>query len=228
MRTISRYLALAASLILLATEQSISANFVAKVRINLLLSGRVNYARSISGQGEGTLFSRRGLEPQLIQMSSTSADHPANIAGELDGSSSYHRRHSRYSARRAPLVIVVALRRPLFGLSSDQEYRSVKELKGKVLGISRSAAANIPQQKACLAAGGLDAEASPPFRSTIERLLQALVTSSIQITALSPAQVSILRDKFKMNILDSALERFARNRQRGLSCLSNSCKKSPI
>jgi len=39
--------------------------------------------------------------------------------------------------------------------------------------------------------------------------LQALVTNSIQITALSPPWVAVARDKFKMNILDSALERFA-------------------
>src|SRR4029453_3037063 len=39
--------------------------------------------------------------------------------------------------------------------------------------------------------------------------LQALINNSVQITALSPPRVAVARDKFKMNILDSALERFA-------------------
>jgi ABC-type nitrate/sulfonate/bicarbonate transport system substrate-binding protein len=39
--------------------------------------------------------------------------------------------------------------------------------------------------------------------------LQALISNSVQITALSPPWVAVARDKFKMNILDSALERFA-------------------
>ena len=39
--------------------------------------------------------------------------------------------------------------------------------------------------------------------------LQALINNSVQITALSPPWVAVARDKFKMNVLDSALERFA-------------------
>ena len=60
MRMISlRYLVLAASLILLATEQSIAQTSLQKVRIAYSSSGSQLH-RSISGQGEG-LFSRRGI-----------------------------------------------------------------------------------------------------------------------------------------------------------------------
>src|SRR5215510_9578686 len=108
-------------------------------------------------------------------------------------------------------VVVVTLRRPLFWLVVRPEYRSIKELKGKVLGISTIGGSQHLRAKGMLAAGGLDAERDVTSIQINDQTmqLQALVSNSVQITALSPPWVAVARDKFKMNILDSALDRFA-------------------
>lgn len=155
-------------------------------------------------------FREEGLEPQLIQMSSNIAI-TANIAGELDGQAAIGSA-IRAIQRGAPLrVVVVTLCRPLFWLVVRPEYRSVKDLKGKVLGITTIGGSQHLRAKGMLAAGGLDAEKDITAIQINDQTmqLQALVSNSVQMTALSPPWVAVARDKFKMNILDSALDRFA-------------------
>jgi ABC-type nitrate/sulfonate/bicarbonate transport system substrate-binding protein len=135
----------------------------------------------------------------------------ASIAGELDGQAAIGSA-IRAIQRGAPLrVVAVTLRRPLFWLVVRPEYRSVRELKGKVLGISTIGGSQHLRAKGMLAAGGLDAEKDITSIQINDQTmqLQALINNSVQITALSPPWVAVARDKFKMNILDSALERFA-------------------
>ena len=179
-----------------------------RVRIAYSSSG-VNYVDLFLGKEKG-YFREEGLEPQLIQMSSNIAI-TANIAGELDGQAAIGSA-MRAIQRGAPLrVVSVTLRRPLFWLVVRPEFRSVKELKGKVLGISTIGGSQHLRAKGMLAAGGLDAEKDVTSIQINDQTmqLQALVNNSVQITALSPPWVAVARDKFKMNILDSALERFA-------------------
>jgi NitT/TauT family transport system substrate-binding protein len=179
-----------------------------KVRIAYSSTG-VNYVDLFLGKEKG-YFREEGLEPQLIQMSSNLAI-TANIAGELDGQAAIGSA-IRAIQRGAPLrVVVVTLRRPLFWLVVRPEYRSVKELKGKVLGISTIGGSQHLRAKGMLAAGGLDAEKDITSIQINDQTmqLQALISNSVQITALSPPWVAVARDKFKMNILDSAMERFA-------------------
>ncbi len=200
--------ALFVALFLLATEPSMAQTLLQRVRIAYSSSG-VNYIDLFLSKEEG-YFREEGLEPQLIQMSSNIAI-TANIAGELDGQAAIGSA-IRAIQRGAPLrVVAVTLRRPLFWLVVRPEYRSVKELKGKVLGISTIGGSQHLRAKGMLAAGGLDAEKDITSIQINDQTmqLQALVTNSIQITALSPPWVAVARDKFKMNILDSALERFA-------------------
>src|SRR5258705_4445041 len=156
MRMISlRYLALAASLILLATEQSIAQTSLQKVRIAYSSSG-VNYIDLFLGKEKG-YFREEGLEPQLIQMSSNIAI-TANIAGELDGQAAIGSA-IRAIQRGAPLrVVVVTLRLPLFWLVVLAADRSVKQLQGKVLGSSTIRRSQHLRAKGMLAAGGLGAE----------------------------------------------------------------------
>ena len=138
--------ALAASAILLAIEQSIAQTSSQKVRIAYSSSG-VNYIDLFLGKEKG-YFREEGLEPQFIQMSSNMAI-TANIAGELDGQAAIGSA-IRAILRGAPLrVVVVTLRRPLFWLVVRPEYRSVKELKGKVLGISTIGGSQHCAPKAC-------------------------------------------------------------------------------
>ena len=179
-----------------------------RVRIAYSSTG-VNYVDLFLAKEKG-YFREEGLEPQLIQMSSNIAI-TANIAGELDGQAAIGSA-IRAIQRGAPLrVVVVTLRRPLFWLVVRPEYRSVKELKGKVLGITTIGGSQHLRAKGMLSAGGLDAEKDITSIQINDQTmqLQALVSNSVQITALSPPWVAVARDKFKMNILDSALERFA-------------------
>src|SRR6266403_2369151 len=192
----------------LAVETITAQTPLQTVRIAYSSSG-INYVDLFLGKDKG-FFREEGLEPQLIQMSSSIAINAA-IAGELDGQASIGSA-IRAIERGAPLrVVAVTLRRPLFWLVVRPEYRSVKELKGKVLGISTIGGSQHLRAKGMLAAGGLDVEKDITSIQINDQTmqLQALVTNSIQITALSPPWVAVARDKFKMNILDSALERFA-------------------
>jgi NitT/TauT family transport system substrate-binding protein len=178
------------------------------VRIAYSSTG-VNYVDLFLGKEKG-YFREEGLEPQLIQMSSNLAI-TANIAGELNGQAAIGSA-IRAIQRGAPLrVVVVTLRRPLFWLVVRPEYRSVRELRGKVLGISTIGGSQHLRAKGMLAAGGLDAERDITSIQINDQTmqLQALINNSVQITALSPPWVAVARDKFKMKILDSALERFA-------------------
>ena len=179
-----------------------------RVRIGYSSSG-VNYADLFFAKEKG-YFREEGLDPQLIQMSSNIAI-TANIAGEVDGQAAIGSA-IRAIQRGAPLrVVVVTLRRPLFWLVVRPEYRSVKELKGKVLGITTIGGSQHLRAKGMLAAGGLDGDKDITSIQISDQTmqLQALVSNSVQMTALSPPWVAVARDKFKMNILDSALDRFA-------------------
>jgi ABC-type nitrate/sulfonate/bicarbonate transport system substrate-binding protein len=202
------FLILLLTLVILAHGLAFAQTAPQRVRIAYSSSG-VNYADLFLAKEKG-YFREEGLEPQLIQMSSNIAI-TANIAGEVDGQAAIGSA-IRAIQRGAPLrVVVVTLRRPLFWLVVRPEYRSVKELKGKVLGISTIGGSQHLRAKGMLAAGGLDAEKDIISIQINDQTmqLQALISNSVQMTALSPPWVAVAHDKFKMNILDSALDRFA-------------------
>jgi NitT/TauT family transport system substrate-binding protein len=126
-----------------------------KVRIAYASSG-INYADIFLAKEKG-FYREEGLEPQFIQMSSGIAI-TAGISGELDGQASVGST-IRAIQRGAPLrVVAVTLRRPLYWLVVRPEYRSVKDLKGKVLGISTIGGSQHNRAKAMLAMGGVDSD----------------------------------------------------------------------
>jgi len=179
-----------------------------RVRIAYASSG-LNFADLFLAKDKG-FFREEGLEPQLIQMSSNIAITAA-IAGEVDGQASIASA-LRAMQRGAPLrVVAVTLRRPIFWLVVRPEFRSIKELKGKTAAVSTISGSQHTRAKGMLSLGGLDAEKDLSYMQIGDQAtqLQALISNSVQITALSPPWVAVARDKFKMNILDSALERFA-------------------
>jgi ABC-type nitrate/sulfonate/bicarbonate transport system substrate-binding protein len=179
-----------------------------RVRIGYASSG-VNFADLFLARDKG-FFRDEGLEAQLIQMSSNLAITAA-ISGELDGQASIASA-MRAIQRGAPLrVVAVTLRRPLFWLVARPEYRSVKDLKGKIVAVTTIGGSQYLRAKGMLALGGLDGEKDVTYVQISDQAtqLQALANNSVHATALSPPWVAVARDKFKMNILDSALERFA-------------------
>ena len=179
-----------------------------KIRIAYASSG-INYADIFLGKEKG-FYRDEGLEPQFIQMNSSIAI-TASIAGDLDGQASIGSA-IRAIERGAPLrVVAVTLRRPLYWLVTRPEYRSIKDLKGKVLGISTIGGSQHSRAKAMLALGGLDSDKEITAVQINDQTmqLQALASNAVQVIALSPPWVAVARDKFKMTILDSALDKFA-------------------
>lgn len=172
-------------------------------------------------------FHDEGLEPELVQMAANTAI-AAGITGDLVGLSSIGSA-IRAIQRGAPLrTVSVSLRRPLFWLISRPEYKSVKELKGKVLGIVTFSGSQHTAARKLIALGGLDPDKDI---STIQageeaRQLQALVSNAIQASAISPPWVLLGRDKYKMNILDSSIEKFA-SIQNGLAVSIKTLNERP-
>src|SRR5262249_21624269 len=104
---------------------------------------------------ERKFFQEEGLEPLLIQMSANTAI-AAGVTGELTGLSSIGSA-IRAIQRGAPLrVVSVSLRRPIFWLVSRPEYRSVKDLKGKVLATATIGGSQHTAAKKMISLGGLD------------------------------------------------------------------------
>ena len=121
-----------------------------QVKIAYASSG-INYADWFLAKEKG-YFREEGLEPQFIQMRSSIAIN-AGVTGELHGQASIGSA-IRAIQRGAPLrVVAVTLRRPLYWLVVRPEYRSVKELKGKVLGITTIGGSQHTRAKGMLASG---------------------------------------------------------------------------
>jgi ABC-type nitrate/sulfonate/bicarbonate transport system substrate-binding protein len=158
---------------------------------------------------EKGFFREEGFEPQLIRMSANAAI-AAGVAGELDALGSIGSA-VRGIIRGVPLrVISVDLRRPIFWLVSRGEFRDAKELKGKHLGIATINGSQHSAARKMLALHGVDSDKELTFVQVGDEAaqLQALVSNSIQVAALTPPYVFLARDKFKMNILESSIDKF--------------------
>jgi ABC-type nitrate/sulfonate/bicarbonate transport system substrate-binding protein len=155
-------------------------------------------------------FQEQNLDGQLIRMPANLAIS-AGISREIDVLGSIGSA-IRAIQRGAPLrVISVTLRRPLFFLVARPEYGSIKDLKGKTLGIVTFGGSQHTTAKRLIALGGLN-----PDKDLISvqigeeaQQLQALVSGSIQVAAISPPYAQIGRDKFNMKILDTSTDKFA-------------------
>ncbi len=158
---------------------------------------------------EKGFFREEGFEPQLIRMSANAAI-AAGVAGELDALGSVGSA-VRGIMRGVPLrVISVDLRRPIFWLVSRGEFRSAKELKGKILGIVTINGSQHSAARKMLALHGVDSDKELTFSQVGDEAtqLQALISNSIQVAGLTPPYVFLARDKFKMNVLESSIDKF--------------------
>lgn len=203
----------------------VGAQQLTKVPISYSSSGITSIEFFIAK--EKGYFKEEGLEPQLIQMSANAAI-AAGVTGELAGLSSIGSA-IRAVQRGAPLKAVsVSLRRPLFWLIARPEIKTIKDVKGKIMGIVTIGGSQHTAARKLLAYHGLDADKDVSFIQAGEetRQLQALVSNAIQVSAISPPWVLIGRDKYKMNILDSSIDKFA-SIQNGLAVNTKLLAENP-
>ncbi|MEO6162806.1 MAG: ABC transporter substrate-binding protein [Candidatus Binatia bacterium] len=166
---------------------------------------------------ERQFFREEGLEPLFVQMSANMAV-TAGTTGDLHGLGSIGSA-IRAIHRGVPLrVVSVSLRRPIFWLVVRPEFRTVKELKGKLLGTATVGGSQHTAARKLLSAGGLDPDKDITTIAGGDeaRHLQSLIANTIQVAAVSPPWVFLGRDKFKMNVLDSAIDKYA-SLQNGLA-----------
>jgi ABC-type nitrate/sulfonate/bicarbonate transport system substrate-binding protein len=176
---------------------------------------------------EKKFFQEEGLEPLLIQMSANTAI-AAGVTGELTGLSSIGSA-IRAIQRGAPLrVVSVSLRRPIFWLVSRSEYRSVNDLKGKIMATATIGGSQHTAAKKMLSLGGLDPDKDLTTIAGGEesRHLQGLISNTVQVAAISPPWVLLARDKYKMNVLDSAVDKYA-SIQNGLAVGVKTLQEKP-
>jgi ABC-type nitrate/sulfonate/bicarbonate transport system substrate-binding protein len=155
-------------------------------------------------------FQEQKLNAELVRMSANLAI-TAGISGEIDVLGSIGSA-IRSIQRGAPLrVISVTLRRPVFFLVGRQEYASIKDLRGKTMGIVTFGGSQHTTAKRMLALGGLNADKEMTAIQVGEEsvLLQALTANSIQVAAISPPYAQIAKEKFNMKILETSTDKFA-------------------
>jgi NitT/TauT family transport system substrate-binding protein len=176
---------------------------------------------------EKGFFREEGFDPQLIRMSANAAI-AAGVAGELDALGSVGSA-VRGIMRGVPLrVVAVDLRRPIFWLVSRPEFRTAKELKGKALGIATINGSQHSAARKMLAIHGVDSDKELTFSQVGDEAtqLQALISNSIQVAGLTPPYVFLARDKFKMNVLESSIDKFA-SIQQGIGVQTKFVQESP-
>ena len=172
-------------------------------------------------------FREEGFDPQLIRMSANAAI-AAGVAGELDALGSVGSA-VRAIMRGVPLrVVSVDLRRPIFWLVSRPEFRNAKELKGKALGIATINGSQHSAARKMLAIHGVDSDKELTFSQVGDEAtqLQAMISNSIQVAGLTPPYVFLARDKFKMNVLESSIDKFA-SIQQGIGVQTKFVQESP-
>ena len=155
-------------------------------------------------------FQQQNLTAELIRVPANLAI-TAGISGEIDVLGSIGSA-IRSIQRGTPLrVVSVTLRRPLFFLVARPEYKSIKDLKGKNLGIVTFGGSQHTTAKRMFALHGLNADKELTAIQVGEEAvqLQALTTNSIQVAAISPPYAQIAREKFNMNILETSTDKFA-------------------
>jgi NitT/TauT family transport system substrate-binding protein len=196
-----------------------------KVNISMSSTGMPSIELFIAR--EKGFFREEGFDPQLIRMSANAAI-ASGVAGELHALGSVGSA-IRGIMRGVPLRIVsVDLRRPIFWLVSRPEFRSAKELKGKTLGIVTINGSQHSAARKMLAIHGIDSDKELTFAQVGDEAtqLQALISSSIQVAALTPPYVFLGRDKFKMNVLESSIDKFP-SIQQGIGVQVKTAQESP-
>ncbi len=152
-------------------------------------------------------FRDEGLDAQLVMLGGNPAIAAA-MAGEAHAVSNVASTIRAIERGNIPFkVLSISVRRPLYWLTARSEIKSIADLKGKVYGTnSRGNAPHVAAAR-LVRKGGLDPEKDITVIVTQDPF-QSLVSGVIQAAALSLPQVVLAREKFKMNVLGSAMEEY--------------------
>jgi len=195
-------------LALIGTAAVFAQNAPERIRISYSSGGMTSIDLFIAQDRK--YFQQQGLNAELIRVPANLAI-TAGISGDIDVLGSIGSA-IRSIQRGTPLkVISVTLRRPLFFLVARPEFNSIKDLKGKTLGIVTFGGSQHTTAKRMLALGGLNADKELTSVQIGEEAvqLQALSTNAIQVAAISPPYAQIAKEKFNMKILETSTDKFA-------------------
>ena len=174
---------------------------------------------------ERGFFCEEGLDPQLVQVRATAAI-AALVSGEIQALGSVGSVVIKAIPRGAPVkVLAISLRRPVFWLVSRPELKTFADLKGKLMGTTTMGGSQHTAGIRMLRRAGLnpDKDVTVILGGDVPTQLQGLVNGSIQVGILSPPIVIVARDKYKMNILASAIDEFS-SLQNGLAVLEKNTR----
>jgi NitT/TauT family transport system substrate-binding protein len=170
-----------------------------KVRIGYSVGGLIPFPLIVAK--ENRFFEQAGLEVELINIPPTIAV-TALISGDIQyvifaGTT------INAAVRGLPVKLVMVYNdRPLFSLMSRPEIRSIKELKGKVLGVATLTSGESFLSRRLLKEAGIDADKEMTLRvigNTPDRL-QALRAGSVDATTLT-LPVDILAERMGLRRL---------------------------
>src|SRR4051812_27736839 len=174
---------------------------------------------------ERGFFREEGIDPQLVQVPANAAI-AATVSGDVNALGSVGSA-IRAIQRGVPIkVLAVSLRRPLFWLVTRPELKTFADLKGKVAATTTIGGSQHTAGIRMLRRAGIDPDKdiTVMLAGDVPTQLKALINGSVQIGFLSPPTVIIARDKYKMNVLASAMEEFS-SLQNGLGVLERNVKE---
>ncbi|MBI2089291.1 MAG: ABC transporter substrate-binding protein, partial [Deltaproteobacteria bacterium] len=152
-------------------------------------------------------FREEGLDAQLVMVGGNVAVAAA-MAGDVQAVSNVASTIRAIERGNIPFkVLSISWKRPLYWLTARPEIKSIADLKGKLYGTaSRGNAPHVAAAR-LLRKGGLDPEKDITVIITGSPF-QSLVSGTIQAAAISLPSAILARDKFKMNVLASAMEEY--------------------
>jgi NitT/TauT family transport system substrate-binding protein len=158
---------------------------------------------------ERQYFRAERLDVRLVQIRAAVAV-AATLASEVDVLGSISTAISAAQRGARIKVLAVTLHRPLFWLVARPEFKSISELKGKVLGVVSIGGAQHSALRYMLRKGGLnpDSDVTTILAGDVPTQLQSLASNAIQAAALSPPIVIVARDRFKMTVLANVLDEY--------------------
>ena len=174
---------------------------------------------------ERGFFREEGIDAQLVQVPANAAI-AATVSGDVNALGSVGSA-IRAIQRGVPIkVLAVSLRRPLFWLVTRPDLKTFADLKGKVAATTTIGGSQHTAGIRMLRRGGIDPEKDITVMTAgdVPTQLKALINGTIQIGFFSPPTVIIARDKYKMNVLASAMEDFS-SLQNGLGVLEKNLKE---